>query len=198
MKTHNLKLHVLAALMACGSVFHVGCGDDDDDNATPSNTGGKASGTGGTTGSGGKATGTGGTTGSGGKATGTGGASTGTGGNDATAGAGNNTSEGGSGPEVTGGAGGASGGGTSTPEGGTAGQGGEAGGGGVPGGTDLPPCTATHYDDANECYAECEPKTNSTSEQFLNRCSEAGANCTKFDNSTLTALGANGALPPLP
>ena len=29
MKTYNLRLHVLAALMASAAVFHVGCGDDD-------------------------------------------------------------------------------------------------------------------------------------------------------------------------
>jgi hypothetical protein len=183
MKTHNLKLHVLASLLACGSVFHVGCGDDDD-GATPSNTGGKSSTTGGATSTGGK------TAGTGGKTSATGGSAT-TGGSDGTAGAGDTTSTGG-GPEA-GGAGGSAG----TPgTGGAGGSGGEAGGGGA--GNAGPECTSAHYDATNECYSECEPATSATSEQFLNRCSEAGKNCTKFDNSTLTKLGANGALPALP
>lgn len=180
MKTYNLRLHVLAALMASAAVFHVGCGDDDD-NETPSNgTGGKTSDTGGSSGK------TGGAPGNTGGRVSTGGTGPSTGG---TAGEGS-----GGEPTMTGGTAGAGGG---TPEGGSAGQGGVGGGGGSPE-PGLPPCTTSDFNSAKECYVECEPNKTTGSEQFLNRCSEAGANCTKFDNSTLTKLGANGALPPLP
>jgi hypothetical protein len=179
MKTYNLRLHVLAALMASAAVFHVGCGDDDDQETPNNGTGGKASGTGGTSGK------TGGTSGDTGGKVSTGGTGTTTGG---TAG------EGSGGEPTTGGTAGAGG----MPEGGSAGQGGAGGGGGGTPDTGLPPCTSTDFSSTKQCYVDCDPNKTANSEQFLNRCSEAGANCTKFDNSTLTKLGANGALPPLP
>jgi hypothetical protein len=183
MKTHNLKLHVLAAVLASASVFHVGCGDDDD-NARPSNTGGKS-------GTGGSSTGTGGKSGTGGSSTATGGEPTGTGGIDGTSGAGNNTSAGSGGEPTVGGAGG-----TPGTDGGTPGtDGGAAGSGGA--GPQLPACDDSHFDSTNECYLDCEPNTTASSEEFLNHCSDAGANCTPFDNTTLDKL-VNGALPPLP
>jgi hypothetical protein len=164
--------------MASAAVFHVGCGDDDDQDTPSNGTGGKASATGGTNGT------TGGKVSTGGTGADTGGKSTSTGG---TAG------EGSGGEPTTGGTAGAGG----MPEGGSAGQGAAGGGGGTPD-PGLPPCTSSDFSSAKQCYVDCDPNKTTDSEQFLNRCSEAGANCTKFDNSTLTKLGANGALPPLP
>ncbi|MFZ5893691.1 MAG: hypothetical protein ACOY0T_21700 [Myxococcota bacterium] len=164
------KLHVMTAVAAFATLFWAGCGDDDD-NPSP--------GSGGSGVTGGKSGATGGSTGSGGKASGgmsgTTGGTTGMGGEQP--GTGGITSEGGSGgvPPVA--------------------EGGSGGGGGVP--SEGEPCTTAHYDATAECYAACVPTKTTDSEQFLNRCSEAGAQCTKF-TAALPKLGANGTLPPLP
>lgn len=65
MTTHKMKLHVIAAVAACASIFYVGCGDDD--NATPSNRGGASGTSGGSSSMGGAGT-TGGRSSSGGRA----------------------------------------------------------------------------------------------------------------------------------
>jgi hypothetical protein len=184
MITQKLKLHVIASVAACATVFYLGCGDDDSGNPTPSNNGGSsgASSKGGAAGS----TAQGGKGGSGG-ATSTGGTSAGGKGE---GGAGNVTSTAGAGaggqPE---------GGSAGQPQGGTAGQEGGNGGGGGGGVGDaaLPDCADLNTD---KCYENCTP---TTSEQLLNHCSDARTGCTPFDNSLLTKLGPGGALPtPIP
>ena len=170
------KLHLSAAVAVFATLFYVGCGDDDE-NVSPS-TGG-ASANGGKTGSGGANNagtnpGTGGKVGSGGKAGVSGGS----------ANQGGETSTGGVAPSE-GGVGGI----PLTPEGGSGGA------GGAP--EMLPPCSSATYDATAECYTGCAPATTATSEQFLNHCSEAGAQCTKF-TAPLPKVGATGALPPLP
>jgi hypothetical protein len=173
------KFQAMTAVAAFATLFYVGCGDDDGNEkpgagGSGATTGGKAS-TGGTTAKGGGAATAGGQVGTSGGATGKGGGA-------AQGGAGGDPvipSEGGSGgvPIIT-------------P--------GEGGSGGA-GGSDAlaEPCTTAHFDATAACYSNCAPTKTNASEQFLNHCSEAGAQCTKF-TATLTKLGANGELPPLP
>jgi hypothetical protein len=177
MTSRNLRLNVFAAVLVCGTAFFAGCGDDDD-NPSPSK-GGSSGQTGGKGGKGGTS-GEGGNDESGGRTGGTGG----TGGTKPSSGG-----DAGTGNEGGGATGGAGGGGGEPSTGGTAGSGGDAGGGGV---VELPPCESLNKD---KCYENCAPKT---SEHLLNFCSDARAQCTPFDNSTLTKLSASGELPDLP
>jgi hypothetical protein len=175
------KLQKITALAAFATLFYVGCGDDDGNEAPGK--GGSSSSSGGKPGSGGGATTEGGKPSAGGKPGSSGGS---------TSMAGNASGGAGGEPVVPEGGSAGGGGAPVTPEGGSSGAG--AGGGG----SVREPCGTTTYDAAAKCYKDCEPAKTNKSEQFLNHCSEAGAECTPFDNGSLTKLGANGALPPLP
>jgi len=214
MATKFLRLRAVAALVACGSLFPIACGGDDDttgnDHPSTGGTGAKG-GKGGSGGSGNKG-GSGGDAGSG--DIGTGGSTGGTSGGKAGRGSGGsgNTSNGGSGNDSNAGTGDTGNeGGTNPGTGGTIGQAGtdNAGAGNQP---EPGGCLETDLNDENPpCYENCDPKQTDDSTEFLNRCADGTqtlggieADCTPWSGALsalgdgCTKVGGDCVLPALP
>lgn len=182
MKTDLHSLQLFAAVLSIGTVMFVGCGGDDDDNATPSNAHGGSTAKGGDTGKGGS------TGNEAGQTSNTsGGTGNDTGGTTASPQGGNSSSEGGAGGQPT------------TSEGGSTGNNNEGGSAGEApvGPPPQPDCKASDLKGDPACYKDCAPVKTDDSKYFINHCGAPGVECTPFDNSTLTKL-VNGKVPALP
>jgi hypothetical protein len=198
MATKYLRLRAVAALVACGSLFPVACGGDDDTTGNPAPSTGGTGAKGGSGNKGGSSNkgGTGnsdagtGDTGTGGSTGGTSGGKGGTGGKGGSSNVGGTNNVAGDGTGNTGNEGG-----TSPGTGGTIGTAGtdNAGTGNQP---EPGGCVEADLNDEDPpCYEDCDPKTTDDSSEFLNRCADGtqtlggiDADCTPWSGA-LSALG---------